>query len=348
VKLEPAIKTRILPPRAGVGTQLGRYELLSRVAHGGMASVWAAREKSAGRERLVAVKMVLPDLAGSEFEAMFLEEARLAALIQHRNVCQIFELIDQQGILALAMEWIDGGTLAGLLAASTACGPLDRRVTADILAQVACGLHAAHEQRDDNGIDMQLVHRDVSPQNVLIGRDGRVTVTDFGVAKALGRAGCATAVGTLKGKLAYMSPEQVNGEPVDRRSDIFALGVVLYVATVGTHPFRRPGEPHRQMFTRLNQPLTPPSELAPGYPAELEAIVARALQRNPDQRFATAEELRSELLAWIARSGPAVGAPEIAAAVNERLGPPKVGPLDGIAHAERPTVIPGRRGLPGR
>jgi hypothetical protein len=102
------------------------------------------------------------------------------------------------------------------------------------------------------------------------------------------------------------------------------------------------------MFTRLNQPLTPPSELAPGYPAELEAIVDRALQRNPDQRFATAKELRSELLAWIARSGPAVGAPEIAAAVNERLGPPKVGPLDGIAHAERPTVIPGRRGLPGR
>ena len=344
MKIEPAIKTRILPQRAGVGTQLGRYELLSRVAHGGMASVWAAREKGPGRERLVAVKMVLPDLAGSEFEAMFLEEARLAALIQHPNVCRIFELIDQHGILALAMEWIDGGTLAALLAASTACGPLDRRVAAGILAQVACGLHAAHEQRDANGMGMQLVHRDVSPQNVLIGRDGRVKVTDFGVAKALGRAGCATAVGTLKGKLAYMSPEQVNGEPVDRRSDIFALGVVLYVATVGTHPFRRPGEQHRQMFTRLSQPLTPPSELAPGYPAELEAIVARALQREPDQRFATAEELRGELFAWIARSGPALDASAIAAAVHERLGPPKLQPLDGVAHADRPTVIPGRRG----
>ena len=346
MKIEPAIKTLILPRRAGVGSQLGRYELLSRVACGGMASVWAAREKGAGRERLVAVKMVLPDLAGSEFEAMFLEEARLAALIQHPNVCRIFELIDQQGILALAMEWIDGGTLATLLAASTACGPLDPRVTAGILAQVACGLHAAHELRDAKGVGMQLVHRDVSPQNVLIGRDGRVAVTDFGVAKALGRAGGATAVGTIKGKLAYMSPEQVNGDSVDRRSDIFALGVVLYMATVGTHPFRRPGEPQRQMFTRLSEPLTPPSELAPGYPAELEAIVARALQRNPDQRFATAEELRSELCGWLSRSGPALGAAEIAAAVHERLGPAKVVPLDGVAHAERPTVIPGRKGLP--
>jgi serine/threonine-protein kinase len=309
-----------------------------------MASVWQAREKGAGRERLVAVKMVLPDLAGSEFEAMFLEEARLAALIRHPNVCQIFELIADQNILALAMEWIDGGTLAALLAASTACGPLDRRVTAGILAQVACGLHAAHELRDANGMDMQLVHRDVSPQNVLIARDGRVTVTDFGVAKALGRAGCATAVGTLKGKLAYMSPEQVNGESVDRRSDIFALGVLLYLATVGTHPFRRPGEPQRQMFTRLNAPLTPPSELAPGYPAKLEAIVARALQRHPDERFATTEELQSELCAWIARSGPPLAAAEIAAVVKERLGPTKALPLDGIAHAERPTVIPGRKG----
>jgi serine/threonine-protein kinase len=205
-------------------------------------------------------------------------------------------------------------------------------------------LHAAHEQRDANGVSMQLVHRDVSPQNVLIGRDGRVTVTDFGVAKALGRAGCATAVGTLKGKLAYMSPEQVNGASVDRRSDIFALGVLLYMATVGTHPFRRPGEPQRHMFTRLSEPLTPPSELAPGYPAELERIVTRALQRDPDQRFATAEELRGELEAWIARSGPALGSAEIAATVHERLGPPKIVPLDGVAHADRPTVIPGRRG----
>jgi len=121
---------------------------------------------------------------------------------------------------------------------------------------------------------------------------------------------------------------------------------VLYMATVGTHPFRRPGEPQRQMFTRLSEPLTPPSELAPGYPAELEAIVARALQRNPDQRFATAEELRSELCGWLSRSGPALGAAEIAAAVHERLGPAKVVPLDGVAHAERPTVIPGRKGLP--
>jgi serine/threonine-protein kinase len=299
----------------------GSYEVLLCIARGGMATVWAARQHGArGFNRLVALKTVLPELCEPEFESMFLDEARVAARIHHPNVCEIFELVEHEGTLALSMEWVDGETLNTILN-SRENEPLDARVAAHIVAQAAAGLHAAHELKDENGLAMQLVHRDVSPQNILISRAGHVKVTDFGVAKALGDSREETAVGRVKGKLSYMSPEQAESKPLDRRSDIFALGVVLYLATVGLHPFRRANENRDDQYMRLLiGDFRRPSSIIAGYPEELEAIIVRALSREPAARFASAEEMRLRLQEWLLRSGPLMTEQHIARAVSERVG----------------------------
>jgi eukaryotic-like serine/threonine-protein kinase len=299
----------------------GSYEVLLCIARGGMATVWAARQHGArGFNRLVALKTVLPELCEPEFESMFLDEARVAARIHHPNVCEIFELVEHQGMLALSMEWVDGETLNTIIN-SRESEPLDARVAAHIVAQAAGGLHAAHELKDENGLPMQLVHRDVSPQNILISRAGHVKVTDFGVAKALGDSREETEIGRVKGKLSYMSPEQAESKPLDRRSDIFALGVVLYLATVGLHPFRRASENRDDQYMRLLVgDFRRPSSIIAGYPSELEAIILRALSREPADRFATAEEMRLRLQEWLLRSGPLLTEQHIARAVSERVG----------------------------
>ena len=299
----------------------GSYEVLLCIARGGMATVWAARQHGArGFNRLVALKTVLPELAEPEFESMFLDEARVAARIHHPNVCEIFELVEHEGMLALSMEWVDGETLNTVIN-SRENQPLDPRVAAHIVAQAAAGLHAAHELKDENGAPMQLVHRDVSPQNILISRAGHVKVTDFGVAKALGDSREETAVGRVKGKLSYMSPEQAESKSLDRRSDIFALGVVLYLATVGVHPFRRGSESRDDQYMRLLLgDYARPSALIPGYPKDLEAIVVRALNREQKDRFATADDMRLRLQEWLMRSGPLLTEQHIARAVSERVG----------------------------
>src|SRR5688572_19885459 len=299
----------------------GSYEVLLCIARGGMATVWAARQHGArGFNRLVALKTVLPELCEPEFESMFLDEARVAARIHHPNVCEIFELVEHQGMLALSMEWVDGETLNTIIN-SRENQPLDARVAAHIVAQAAAGLHAAHELKDENGLPMQLVHRDVSPQNILISRGGHVKVTDFGVAKALGDSREQTEIGRVKGKLSYMSPEQAESKPLDRRSDIFALGVVLYLTTVGMHPFRRASENRDDQYMRLLVgDFRRPSSIIAGYPEELEAIISRAMSREPADRFATAEEMRLRLQEWLLRSGPLLTEQHIARAVSERVG----------------------------
>jgi serine/threonine protein kinase len=311
----------VFPGRVEPGMMLGSYEVLLSVARGGMACVWAARQHGArGFNRLVALKTVLPELAEPEFESMFLDEARLAARIHHPNVCEIFELVEHDGVLALSMEWIDGETLNTILS-SREHEVLDTRVAAHVVAQVACGLHAAHELRDEHGVAMQLVHRDVSPQNILISRTGHVKVSDFGVAKALGDMREDTAIGRVKGKLSYMSPEQAEGYPLDRRSDVFALGVVLYLATVGLHPFRRSGETREQQLMRLLVGrFKRPSAIIAGYPAELEAVILRAMSRDPGARYGSADEMRCRLQEWLNESGPLVTEQHVARAVQDRVG----------------------------
>jgi eukaryotic-like serine/threonine-protein kinase len=306
----------------GPGTRLGPYEILLCIARGGMASVWAARQHGArGFSRLVALKTVLPELAAPDLDVMFLDEARVTARIHHPNVCEVFELIEHQGVLALSMEWVDGDTLNNVINNRPKNPALDTRIAAQICADVARGLHAAHELKDERGAPLELVHRDISPQNILLSRTGHVKVTDFGVAKSLGGVREATAVGKVKGKLSYMSPEQAQGKLVDRRSDIFSLGIVLYLATVGSHPFRRAGESRHQQLSRLvMNRVKPPSELVKGYPPELEAIVMRALERDPAARFQTAEDMAHELQFWVLSSGPLINEQHIARTVLERAG----------------------------
>ncbi len=310
------------PGRVEPGTTLGNYVIMTCLARGGMASVWVARHRSArGLSKIVTLKTILPELAAEpSFEQMFLQEARLASLIHHPNVCETFELIDIDGVLALSMEWVDGASLARLLNARDE--PLDARIAARIAAQAAAGLHAAHELRDEAGHPMNLVHRDVSPQNILLSRDGHVRLSDFGIAKAMSGMRELSSVVHVQGKAAYLSPEQARHEPLDRRSDIFSLGTVLYLAALGRRPFARPDDRVEQGLARLLRgEFLHPRSLNPAFPAELGEIIVRAMQSDPAQRYQTAADMRHDLELWLARSGPFIAEQAVARSLDERCGP---------------------------
>lgn len=306
----------------GPGTKLGRYELLAAIARGGMAIVWAARP-SGPLDKLVAVKTILPELAGDpSFQRMFVDEARLAARVEHPNVCATLELGEEQGTLFLAMEWVNGDSLARILrpAAGGEPEPLDPRVAARILADAAAGLHAAHETVDEHGRPLGVVHRDVSPHNFLVSLDGAVKVCDFGVAKAFGQVQEQTRAGQIKGKISYMAPEQIAGSAIDRRCDVFALGSVLYEATTGVKPFRAENDV-ATMHRILAGQYAPPEQLVPGFPAELAAILRHALEVDPARRIPTADAFRAALEGWLGRVGAASMGSAVAHVVRQRIGP---------------------------
>jgi serine/threonine-protein kinase len=302
------------------GHRLGRYELLVPIARGGMARVWAARlHGQRGFQKLVAIKTILPHLADEpEFERMFLDEARIASGVHHPNVCEIYELGEEKKTLYLAMEWVSGDSFARVLRASGKTEPVEPRVVARIVADACAGLHAAHELADDDGRSLGVVHRDLSPHNILLTADGTAKVADFGVAKALGQLHEATSAGQLKGKIAYMAPEQVTGSAIDRRSDVFSLGCVLYEATTGQRPFRGDGD-HQVMHAVLKGEYAAPTSLIRNYPVELERIVARALQQQPILRYPTAERMRFALEEFVAR-GQLVTQSNVAQVVRARIG----------------------------
>jgi len=287
----------VVPPvpnmsEIGPGQMLGRYELLMPIAAGGMAMVWAARQVgSRGFQKLVAVKTMLPRLSEEDqFEKMFLTEASLASKIRHPNVVEILDLGEQAGVLFLAMEWIDGAPLNLLMRAAKRQGGVPIGVAVRIVMQACAGLHAAHEL-SENGKPLGLVHRDVSPQNILVTYDGVTKVVDFGVAKATALGEGATRAGQLKGKVSYMAPEQVRGQPIDRRVDVFAMGIVLYALTTGKHPFRKESEGATLFAITSPEPVTLPQEIVPSYPVALQQIVLKALEKDRDRRFASASEL---------------------------------------------------------
>lgn len=302
------------------GTRLGRYELLLPIARGGMARVWAARQHGTrGFQKLVAVKTILPHLADEpEFERMFLDEARIASGVHHPNVCEIYELGEERRTLFLAMEWVNGDSFSRALRASGKTEACDYGIAARVIADACAGAHAAHELEDDDGRKLNVVHRDLSPHNILINWDGFTKVCDFGVAKALNQLHEHTQAGQLKGKISYMSPEQVTGDPVDRRSDVFSLGCVLYEATTGKRPFKGEGE-HNVMQAIVNGEFEPPSASVRNYPPLLERIVVRALGRVPNQRFASAEHMRYALEEFLTK-GPLVTQSHVATLVRSRLG----------------------------
>src|ERR1700733_10941256 len=213
------------------GSTLDRYELLCPLAEGGMASVWLARMRGKrGFEKLVAIKTIKAELVDDpRFEEMFLDEARIASGIAHPNVAQIIDLGEKSGVLYLVMEWVDGESLAKVRKfAVKARIRIPLGLSLRIIADACAGLHAAHELKGPDGELLGVVHRDVSPQNILIGTAGAVKVIDFGIAKAQNRLGTRTRTGVVKGKVQYMAPEQAQGYAHDRRIDVWALGVCLY------------------------------------------------------------------------------------------------------------------------
>ncbi len=279
-----------------VGQRLGRYELRYLVAQGGMASVYLAQLAGAHQfERWVAIKVMHQHLAGDEggFVEMFLDEARLAARIQHPNVCQVLDFGEQDGTYYIVMEYLHGETLSALIKRAWQNGALSPVLAASLVAMVARGLHAAHTLRGRDRRLLNVVHRDVSPQNMIVLYDGMAKITDFGIARARGRLS-QTQAGMLKGKFAYMSPEQLNGEDIDRRADIWSLGVVLWEATLGRHLFRSQSEGATAIKV-VQGPIPRPREMVEGYPEALDALVMEVLERDPKRRIQDAETLATRL-----------------------------------------------------
>jgi serine/threonine protein kinase len=277
-------------PGEGVG-HLGRYQVIGRLATGGMAEVYLALSgELSGYRTLVVVKRILPHLASNqEFIRMFLDEARIAALLDHPNVVRIIEVGHDGDEYFLVMELVQGKPLSAIVRkAAKDMNPLTPALSAYIVAQAANGLGYAHNLVDSEGRPLGVVHRDVSPQNILVSFEGAVKVIDFGIVRALGRVS-QTNPGGLKGKIEYMSPEQASSEDVDRRADVFALGVVLWESVTGRHLFRRDTE-LATMRAIVDEPIPPPSDVTPVAP-QLEQIIVRALQKKREDRFQTAQEM---------------------------------------------------------
>lgn len=304
------------------GARLGRYELLLPIGKGGMATVWVAHEHAERRadERIVAVKVMLPSLAeDEEFVAMFLDEGRLVQRIRHPHVVELYEVGEAQGSMYMAMEWVEGESLHTLIAEAGKRRPIPSELAVRIIADAASGLHAAHETKDEAGQSLNVVHRDVSPHNILIGTSGKVKLVDFGVAKARQRVSEATVVGHVKGKFGYMSPEQALARTVDRRSDVFALGIVLYELTTGKRLFR--GENDAETLRLVVQGDIPrPSLFDERYPAALESIVMQALSRSRRERFQTARDLQRALERYLKDEHIVVPRAGLAALLKRVLG----------------------------
>lgn len=297
---------------------VGRYRLYDEIAAGGMATVHVGRLRGpAGFARTVAIKRLHPQFAHDpEFVSMFLDEARLAARIHHPNVAAILDVVALRGELFLVMEYVRGETLSRLLPACERAGiTIPFRIAATIMQQALLGLHAAHEARDHRGTALNMVHRDVSPQNIMVGADGITRMLDFGVAKAATRLQ-TTGHGQVKGKLSYMAPEQLRLEPIDRRTDLFAAGVVLWEVLTGRRLFAA-DDPGAVIARILTHTAEAPSRLVPGIPPELDAVVARALKRQRTDRFASALEFAREL----ERAVAPVGALEVSEWVCAVAGP---------------------------
>lgn len=300
--------------------RMGRYEVVGHLADGGMAEIVLGRILGpSGFQRPVVIKRILPHLARQkDFVEMFLDEARIVAGIRHPNVVQVHELGNEDGFLYLVMEYLEGESLAGLTRRLRAEGEsLHRGLAAYIVAEACAGLNAAHELVDPQGNKQNVVHRDVSPQNIFITYDGQVKVLDFGIAVAADRV-ARTEAGTFKGKFEYASPEQCRGQALDRRSDIWALGVVLYEISTGTRLFKRAGQLDT-LRAICEHPIIAPAEDVPGYPKALSDVIARALQRKRDARYPTAQEMRRELLSAARAMSDAEGPAEQLAALMRRL-----------------------------
>ncbi len=287
----------------------GRYTILGSIAKGGMATVYVGRVTgSAGFSKLVAIKRLHPELAAErEFVSMLVEEARLAAQIRHTNVVDTLDLVVADGAFSLVLEYVEGDSLSALLRrARKSEEKITLPIALSIIYGVLRGLDSAHDARNDDGAPLGIVHRDVSPQNVLVGVDGIPRIIDFGVAKAVGRFD-STRPGEVRGKFSYMAPEQMAARPVTRQVDVYAAGVVLWELLTGAKLFD--AEDSRTICAAVMAgDIKPPSSVNPEVPAALDAIVLRATARELGDRYLTARELLGELEQFDRASDDEVGA----------------------------------------
>ncbi len=284
----------------GDGTKFGPYELIRRIAVGGMAEIFLAKVGGvAGFEKHLVLKLIHPQFINEpDFVEMLVAEAKLVVRLNHVNIAQVFDLGVEQSRYYIAMEYVNGPDVSQLIKRQRASGePMPLEVAAYIVAEVCAGVGYAHQRHDDEGRPLGIIHRDISPQNVLVGFDGAVKVIDFGVAKARARAQ-TTGVGVIKGKLSYMSPEQANAQPFDHRSDIFAIGVLLYELITGRRLYDGVDSAETLRLAKTAAFL-PPTSYRPDLPRELETIVLRAMARKPEARFATADAMRDALVGWL-------------------------------------------------
>jgi serine/threonine protein kinase len=304
------------------GTRLGRYEVVQRLAVGGMAEIYLARLTSIGGfQKHVVLKRILPQFArDADFLRMFFQEARTAATLEHPNVAQVYDMGEERGVHFFAMEYLHGEDCRGLVRAlqqGRATLPLEHAVAIGVGA--AAGCHYVHEQRDADGKPLGLIHRDINPTNVVVTYTGSIKLVDFGIAKATARAD-STLAGTAKGKLGYMSPEQYLGEPLDRRVDVYALGLLLYELTTLRRAFEAPND-GALMRAILAGELAPPGRVVAGYPPELEAIVMAAVHPSREHRPQSARELQQRLEGFARQAGLIMSPTALGEYVAGLLGP---------------------------
>jgi TonB family protein len=314
----PAVPSAPAAPAAAEGSAVsdhyGQYEILERIASGGMAELYRARRSGVeGFQKIVAIKKILPHLADNEgFITMFADEAKLAAQLNHPNIVHIYDLgkIEGGGYF-IAMEHVEGRDLRGILDSAHELGtPLPVPLAVYIASKVASALDYAHRRRDADGRDLHIVHRDVSPQNILISYEGDIKLCDFGIAKAASKVS-QTESGALKGKIQYMSPEQAWGKPIDRRSDLFSLGSVLYELLTEQKLFH--GDSDLTVLENVRKASSePPSAVNPDVPKALDAVVLRALAKEPEDRYANASDLLRDLEQVLYSYSPAPGSADLA------------------------------------
>lgn len=301
--------------KLGIGPikKFGRYTLVKKLATGGMAEIWLARQTGlAGFNRFVVIKKILSHLAEEDtFVKMFLDEARMSVQLTHPNIVQVYDLGEAERTYFIAMEYIAGENLAAIAWRGVKRRkPLSPQFAARIIADACRALHYAHHLKGADGVPLELVHRDISPQNILVTYEGEVKVVDFGIAKAATKSQ-HTKTGMLKGKFSYMSPEQCLGNPLDMRSDVFALGIVLYELCTGKRLFKHESELMiLEMITKRR--ITPPSQVAEGISPELERVILKALEKEVTDRYQTAQDLAIALEDYLRSEAEQSNSSEIA------------------------------------
>ncbi len=289
-------------PKSPNDVFIGKYRVVQFIGAGGMAEVWLCRRSSIGGfEKPVVIKRILPAYAADpEFNRMFLDEARVAAGLNHPNIVQLYDIDTDNDVPFMAMEYVNGPSFQALLNRARRAGEvgIGAESAIRVICDVAAGLHYAHNATDADGEPIGLVHRDISPNNILISSEGVAKLLDFGVAKSRGRLS-STLAGTVKGKFSHMAPEQARSEEVDHRADVYSLGVCLYEATTGRLPFTSDNDVHRITLIVTGE-FPKPSAIVPDYPEELEQIVLSAMALDREKRTPSAQRLSAELEAYAA------------------------------------------------